>query len=340
VNRICSLSGAQRIKLKVAAKGAVEYAVQDWIDSVGQQFGVQFGAAPQPAGVIAPAPAAGVGRRGGRGGVAAAQPMPVAVDVAVAQPAPFQGEVAARNAAVMQAELAQRQAMLQQQLAQAGNQNPAQAAQLVAQVQALQQAQVQAAQQVVAQRFTNVVEEVVVNDNGVNRVVRRVRRVPVPQTAAAAVAEQQHVWSSALENTLTPEQRKLLEESQAQRVANRAVNTPSARLVDQIDQWLLLDPTQREKVTELVNQTLDLAAIRVQVQRTPQLTPAIIDRVVKRMPAADMTAMLSPMQLTRWQQAVQSQMPVAAQGEFIGIEQIQLMPAAEGAVPAAPFRAR
>ncbi len=299
INRVCTLTGSQRIKLTVAAKGAIEYAVQDWIDTFGMQIGTV--AAPNQAWQVqlgAAAPAQVVLRVGNVAGQA--------VDVAPANAA--QAVAIARA----QAEVGNRLAAVQRQQAQAGIQNAAQVQQvqqqadaLAAQLQQLQQLQVQ--QKAAAQQFTTVVEDVVVNENGVNRVVRCARRVPVAQPNAAATAEQQHVWTSALESTLSDEQRKQLAAATAERVASQAQTTPSARLVNQIDDWLLVDPEQRAKLKVLVDQTLELPTFKVQVQRTPQLSPAIIDRIIKRIPAADMTALLSPLQMTRWQQLVQGQ---------------------------------
>ncbi|MEX2315548.1 MAG: hypothetical protein WD669_00235, partial [Pirellulales bacterium] len=38
IDRVCALSDNQESKLKVAAKGAVEYALQNWIDAAGVQL--------------------------------------------------------------------------------------------------------------------------------------------------------------------------------------------------------------------------------------------------------------------------------------------------------------
>jgi hypothetical protein len=207
-----------------------------------------------------------------------------------------QGDVAQKQAA-----LAQRQALLQQQ-ANAGNLQPAEQAQIAVELKELQQQRQQL--QAANVRQITVVEQVEINDNGVLRVVRRARRVPATAPIDMLAAEQQHVWTSALENTLSPEQKKLLAAANADRINKQAADTPTARIVGQIDQLLQLDPTQREKFTELVTAALELPAFKVQVQRTPQLTPAMIDRVIKRLPAAEINAMLTQLQAARWQQAV------------------------------------
>ncbi|MEX2315975.1 MAG: hypothetical protein WD669_02415, partial [Pirellulales bacterium] len=203
------------------------------------------------------------------------------------------------------AEWAQRQAALELE-AQVQVQQAAQLAQL----QQLQQLQQQQRIEVLGQR--QVLEEVVVNQNGVNRVVRRIRQGPAAPTLDITAVEQQHVWSSAVQNTLSNDQKQRLLARAAQRSANLDVVTPTGRIVTQLDTLLLLDAPQREKISELVAKTLELPANKTAAQRLPQVTPALIDRVIRTLPVDEMSALLSPIQFARWQQWGQA--PGAARG--------------------------
>jgi hypothetical protein len=279
-DRICSLTDGQESKLKVAAKGAVEFALQNWIDAASVQLAGAGAAA-------AAVPAAAVQRQQLIAHVDEINALQQRLQIALQE---AQAAGGGRRGA--------RQAVQAQQINQL-NQQAAQLAQMQQQLQ-LQQRQVEQ----LGQR--QVIEEVIVNDNGVNRVVRRVRRVPAIPVLDVTAVDQQHVWTAALDNTLTAEQKQRLSARATQRSANLDVVTPTGRIVTQLDNLLLLDGPQREKMSELVSKTLESPANKSAFQRNQPLTPALIARIIRSLPANEISALLSPTQMTRWQQSVLS----------------------------------
>jgi hypothetical protein len=314
VRRVCDLSASQRGKLRVAAKGAIEYAVQDWLDAAAEQLAANAANAANPQANVIMAPA-GAGRRGAAQ-LRIAAPAAVAAPAAAARDVQAEAELRARLAEFQQLQQTQlqlqRQIAMQQQAAQQADQNVAKLREVEAALQLQQQLlqqRIRAAQPI---QQDAVVQEVLVMDDGAARVVRRVVRAPRIPALDVKGVETNQVWIAALANTLSDEQKQRWAAASADRSAFLAA--PRNQYVAYLDQLLLLDNDQRKKINELVGRAFEQPALQRLSTRVNEVSPASLNRLFSQLNAGEMNQVLSPLQYSRWQDVSQSQgMRAAAQ---------------------------
>lgn len=290
LERVCELNDAQKTKLKVAAKGAVDHSLTKWLAANASRLSANAG------------------------GV---------VEVQVAEQQAMQNQIQARRdqllAQKQQAQLAQRAMERQAAAVAAKAATPAEQKVRLAEREALDRqqkallAQQQALEQQIAQLEQNAaamqaqaVQQVWVDAQpqpaGVlGGIVRMAggRAAPVaaaiPSSDQSAAAEQEKTWTAALEFTLTDEQKDRMKTAAAERSAFQP-KTAAERVMKEIDQRLLLDRAQREKLTPIVAKTIEQQSVEGQLDRNPNLAAAIANNVLRALPDVQLKAILSESQ--------------------------------------------
>jgi hypothetical protein len=111
----------------------------------------------------------------------------------------------------------------------------------------------------------------------------------------AAVAEKERTWSAALEYTLTDEQKSRMAAAVSERTSFQP-KTAVERVMNEIDQQLLLDSAQREKLAPLVEQTIKQQSVEVTLNRNPNLAPGVANNVLRALTENQLRSILSERQ--------------------------------------------
>jgi hypothetical protein len=285
IQRVCEPSAAQMSKLNVAVKGAVDHALDRWLASNADRL---------------------------RAGVS---------DVVIVQANPVP---AVRNAAqVQKAELEALQRQLQlakralERKAAAGEGKGATPAEervrqagreALAQQQKALLARQQELEQQVAQMEQNAADVQVRQQlgmaGGVVFAEAVQRNAPVnsaPATSAndpSLAAENEKTWTTALQFTLTDEQKGRLTAAASERSSFQP-STAAERVLKEIDQRLLLDRVQRDKLSPFVKKAVDQQSVEGIVNRNPNLVASVAINVLRALPEDQLRSVLSERQRTQ-----------------------------------------
>jgi hypothetical protein len=284
IERVCEPSPAQMTKLNVAVKGAVDHALDRWLASNADRL------------------------RAGVSDIVVVQanPLPAVRNAAQVQKA----ELEALN---RQLQLAQR-AMERQAAAGAGKAaTPAekrvrQAGQeALAQQQKALLARQQELEKQVAQLEQNAAA-VQVRQLGMAGEVLFAEgvqgNIQLSASPANAVndptlaAENEKTWTAALELTLTDEQKSRLKVAASERLSFEPT-TAADRVLKEIDQRLLLDRAQRDKLAPLVKKAVEQQSVEGIVNRNSNLVMSVATNVLRALPDEQLRSIFSERQRTQ-----------------------------------------
>jgi hypothetical protein len=331
MDRLCELSEAQRAKLNVAAKGAVDHVLDHWLASNADRL------------------------RAGGGNIVAAQANVQQVQQAVRNQ--LQAQIAEIEALNRQAQLAQRaaarqpapealkaalperdreglnaqEALAQQQKALRERQEA-----LKLQIAQLEQNAVGIQVQQVADPFGVQVQQLGGRVGGlvIGGAVRGNVAVADPTTNAAndptLDAEKVKIWTAAVDFTLSEEQKTRLTAAAAERSSAQPM-TNAERVLNEIDRQLLLDRAQREKLSPLVLQAVSRPSVEGQLNRDP--VPQVAINVLRVLPSELVNSILSERQRAQHQRLITPRAATPATQTRIMVEGDVLFVPAPAPVP-------
>jgi hypothetical protein len=283
IERVCDPADGQMAKLKVAAKGAVDHALDDWLSLNADRL--RAGNAEIVA-VQANAQRMNLQQLiAQQAQLEALKRQAQLVQIAIA------GKAAEKAASpdAEQAKLNEREALVRQQKA------------LLEQQQVLGQEIAQLEQNVAVIQAVRVQGVAVDNPFG-ERVLGNIALNTATTNSVsdpAAIADKEEIWSTAIGLTLTVEQKTRLMDAASERSAFKPTTVVDIVLTE-IDGRLLLDRAQRDKLIPLVEQVVKQQSLEGQLSRSSNLAPAIASNVLRALPEDQLKLILSePQQAQR-----------------------------------------
>jgi hypothetical protein len=310
MDRVSKLSEAQRGKLEVAAKGAVDHALDRWLTANSDRL---------------------------RSG--ATEVLTVRADVqqqAQQQARALQAMKAELEGQIRQAQLTQRALARIPDGARGANAAGREAGEENArEVLARQHAELLQQQQVLEREIARLeqnargVQVVAANDIILGGFVpaqpqpnaRPARTAPnsalIMNSDASAVAEQDKIWTTAVESTLTNEQKNRLQAAAAKRSAFQPASAIEI-VLKEIDQRLLLDGEQYEQLVPLVEEVIKQQSTEEVLRRSPSQTVGIAANVLRALPEEKLKTILSQAQQAQRQRSL---VPQGAPQNAINVNQ-------------------